>query len=66
MTRSGLLLDDRYQLAEPIAAGGVGQVWRATDLLLDREVAVKMLRPEYADHPDTLERFREKRSTQAR
>ena len=58
MTRTGLILDDRYQLAEPIAAGGVGQVWRASDLLLDREVAVKLLRPEYADHPDTLERFR--------
>jgi len=36
----------------------VGQVWRASDLVLDREVAVKLLRPEYADHPDTLERFR--------
>ena len=58
VTRTGLILDDRYQLAEPIAAGGVGQVWRASDLLLDREVAVKQLRPEYADHPDTLERFR--------
>ena len=58
MARTGLILDDRYQLAEPIAAGGVGQVWRAAYLLLDREVAVKLLRPEYADHPDTLERFR--------
>jgi len=58
VTRTGLILDDRYQLAEPIAAGGVGQVWRASDLVLDREVAVKLLRPEYADHPDTLERFR--------
>jgi eukaryotic-like serine/threonine-protein kinase len=56
--RTGLVLDDRYQLDEPIAAGGVGQVWRAADLLLDRPVAVKLLRPEYADHPETLERFR--------
>jgi serine/threonine-protein kinase len=58
VTRTGLVLDDRYQLDEPIAAGGVGQVWRAADLLLDRTVAVKLLRPEYADHPETLDRFR--------
>jgi eukaryotic-like serine/threonine-protein kinase len=51
-------LDDRYRLDERIAAGGVGQVWLATDLLLERPVAVKVLRPEYADHPETLERFR--------
>jgi serine/threonine-protein kinase len=51
-------LDDRYRLDERIAAGGVGQVWKATDLLLERAVAVKLLRPEYADHPETLERFR--------
>ena len=58
MTGSGLIIDDRYRLDEQIATGGVGQVWRATDLLLERLVAVKVLRPEYADHPDTLERFR--------
>jgi hypothetical protein len=51
-------LDDRYRLDERIAAGGVGQVWLATDLLLERPVAVKVLRPEYSDHPETLERFR--------
>jgi serine/threonine-protein kinase len=51
-------LDDRYRLDERIAAGGVGQVWRATDLLLERPVAVKVLRPEYSDHPETLDRFR--------
>jgi serine/threonine-protein kinase len=45
-------------LEERIAAGGVGQVWRALDLLLERPVAVKVLRPEYADHPETLDRFR--------
>src|SRR5215472_11590388 len=40
-----------------IAIGGVGEVWRATDLVLDRPVAVKLLRPEYAQHPETLARF---------
>jgi hypothetical protein len=58
VTRSGLTLDDRYRLDARIAAGGVGQVWRATDLLLERPVAVKVLRPEYSDHPETLDRFR--------
>ena len=57
VTRSGQILDERYRLDKRIAAGGVGQVWRVTDLLLQRPVAVKVLRPEYADHPDTLERF---------
>lgn len=58
VTRSGQILDDRYRLDERVAAGGVGQVWRATDLLLERPVAVKVLRPEYSDHPETLDRFR--------
>jgi len=56
--RTGVILADRYQLDEPIAAGGVGQVWRATDLVLQRPVAIKLLRPEYADHHETLSRFR--------
>ena len=58
MTRTGLILGERYRLDKRIAAGGVGQVWKAVDLLLSRPVAVKVLRPEYADHPETLERFR--------
>lgn len=56
--QSAVVLDVRYRLEAPIAAGGVGQVWRGTDLLLERPVAIKLLRPEYADHPETLERFR--------
>jgi serine/threonine-protein kinase len=58
VTRTGLILGERYRLDKRIAAGGVGQVWQAADLLLSRPVAVKVLRPEYADHPETLERFR--------
>ncbi|OOC52764.1 serine/threonine protein kinase [Nocardiopsis sinuspersici] len=40
----GRLLKGRYQLVSEIARGGVGTVWRATDLVIDREVAVKELR----------------------
>jgi serine/threonine-protein kinase len=42
----------------PIASGGVGEVWRAFDLVLDRPVAVKVLRSEYAGQRQALDRFR--------
>ena len=52
------MLAGRYQLVERIAAGGFGVVWRASDLLLSRPVAVKLLHAEFARHPETLARFR--------
>ncbi|MDR2984189.1 MAG: protein kinase [Nocardiopsaceae bacterium] len=52
------VLASRYQLVSPIASGGMGAVWRAVDLVLDRPVAVKLLRSELAQHPDTIARFR--------
>jgi hypothetical protein len=48
----------RYRLDEHIAAGGFGEVWRATDVTLGRTVAVKLLRPACAADPATLARFR--------
>ncbi|HEX4829807.1 MAG TPA: protein kinase [Trebonia sp.] len=58
MELRGIVLGDRYLLESRIAAGGMGQVWLARDEVLGRLVAVKLLRPEYAEHPETLERFR--------
>src|SRR4051794_17393105 len=49
---------DRYTLVERIAVGGMGEVWRARDALLHRDVAVKVLKPEFAADPTFLERFR--------
>ena len=40
----GLVIGDRYELEEVIATGGMGQVWRATDQTLGRQVAVKVVR----------------------
>ena len=53
-----LLIADRYRLDHVIANGGMGQVWRATDEVLGRAVAVKVLRPEAAEESGFLERFR--------
>jgi serine/threonine-protein kinase len=51
-------LGDRYELERLIAAGGMGQVWRGTDVALHRPVAIKVLRSEYTGDPTFLARFR--------
>ncbi len=58
VTPASVVLAGRYRLEGPVAYGGVGEVWRATDLVLGRPVAVKLLRAEYAQHPEVLARFR--------
>ena len=54
----GLELQGRYQLIERIALGGMGEVWRATDLRSGRMVAAKILRPELAGDEIFLSRLR--------
>jgi eukaryotic-like serine/threonine-protein kinase len=53
-----LLLEGRYQLEDLIGAGGMGEVWRATDLTLRRRVAVKLVRSEVARDAERLVKFR--------
>jgi serine/threonine protein kinase len=53
-----LVLRGRYRLDVLIATGGMGEVWRGTDLAIDRRVAIKVLRPEHEDDEEGLVRFR--------
>ena len=57
-TEPGLVLEERYELTSLIATGGMGQVWKGRDTELDREVAIKVLREEYAFDEGFLKRFR--------
>ena len=58
MSHATVVLAGRYRLDSRIAVGGMGEVWRGTDGVLGRPVAVKLLRAEYAQYPETLARFR--------
>ncbi|MBL0314038.1 MAG: serine/threonine-protein kinase [Holophagaceae bacterium] len=46
-----------YEILAPIGAGSMGQVYKAKDTRLDRDVAVKVLSPDLANNPDALARF---------
>ncbi|MFT4186942.1 MAG: protein kinase [Micrococcaceae bacterium] len=54
----GLLLGNRFKLTQRIAIGGMGEVWKADDTILHREVAIKILKEEYMGDTGFLERFR--------
>jgi serine/threonine protein kinase len=54
-----------YQIGQPIGAGGMGEVYRATDTVLDREVAVKILPESFAEDTDRAARFRQEAKTLA-
>src|SRR5580765_17391 len=46
-----------YELREQIGEGGYGVVYRAYQPLIGRDVAVKIILPQYANHPDFIRRF---------
>ena len=54
-----------YEVSAPIGAGGMGQVWRATDTTLGRQVAIKILPDAFASDPDRLARFEREAKTLA-
>ena len=54
-----ILLNERYKLSEPIGRGGMAMVFLGQDLMLERDIAVKLLRSQYAKDPAFRERFRQ-------
>src|SRR5207245_6070438 len=55
----GTLLGQRYEILQILGEGGMGAVYKARDLELNRMVALKVIRPELAGHPDILRRFKQ-------
>jgi serine/threonine-protein kinase len=60
MSNSGdaTVINDRYEIHKRVGRGGMADVFLARDLLLDRQVAIKILFPEFAVDPNFVERFR--------
>jgi eukaryotic-like serine/threonine-protein kinase len=55
----GRLISGRYRLIAPLGEGGMATIWRAVDEQLDREVAVKLLRPQFSADPGFAARFKQ-------
>ena len=60
------ILNGRYEIIRPIGYGGMAEVFLAHDQLLDRNVAVKMLRDQFLEDNELLEQFRREAKSAAR
>lgn len=55
----GKIIEQKYEIISPIGEGGMSVVYKAKHLLMDRFVAIKMIRPEYASMSQLIERFKQ-------
>src|SRR6266581_5431964 len=53
------MLGDRYEILQLLGQGGMGAVYKARDVELERTVALKLIRPDLASHPEVLRRFKQ-------
>ncbi len=56
----------KYKLLDKLGEGGMGEVYRGVNMMVEREVAIKFLRPELANQPQVVERFRSEAVTLAK
>ena len=62
----GTVLNDRYQIRGPIGHGGMGIVYEALHVVLEKRVALKVLRDDFSRRPDVVERFRQEAKSASR
>jgi serine/threonine protein kinase/tetratricopeptide (TPR) repeat protein len=59
LLQPGTVLANRYEIIKLLGEGGMGAVYKARDLELDREIAFKVIRAELANNPEILQRFKQ-------
>ena len=56
---AGVVIGNRYEILQILGEGGMGAVYKAKDLELNRVIALKVIRPELASNPEILQRFKQ-------